>query len=95
MGQTGKWVVLIHELAQLAGSEELLERSNDWTNVDQSHRSDRINILGGHTFANNTFHTSQTGAQLVLNKFANGTHTTVTKVVNVVSFNEYLARWGF
>ncbi|CAB4793667.1 unannotated protein [freshwater metagenome] len=46
--------------------------------------------MGCHALAHNTLHTSQTGADLVLDEFADGTQATVSKVVNVVSLN---ANW--
>ena len=84
MCQTCKRVVLIHELRKLAGSEKLLDRSNNRANVDQRLRRNRFDVLRGHAFADHTFHTRQTGAHLVLNQFTNRADTAVTKVVDVV-----------
>ena len=40
--------------------------------------------MGGHALTHNTFHTRKTDADLVLNKFADGTNTTVGEVVLIV-----------
>ena len=47
-------------------------------------RHDSVDFNRGHAFFDCTFHTQQTNAVLVFHQFANGTHTTVTKVVNIV-----------
>ncbi|CAB4878286.1 unannotated protein [freshwater metagenome] len=87
MGQTRKRVGLVHELGQLTGTEELLDRSNHGANVDQSLRRNGLNILGGHPFTNNALHTRKTGTDLILDQFANGTKATITKVVNVIGLD--------
>ncbi len=46
VGETRQRVVLVHELRQLAGSEELLDRRHDGTDVDQGLRGDRLDVLG-------------------------------------------------
>ena len=56
VGQTRQRVVLVHELAQLAGAEELLDRRHDRADVDQRLRRDRFDILGGHPLADDSLH---------------------------------------
>ena len=84
VGHASQRVVLIHELGQLGGSEELLDGGVHRTDVDQGLRGDGLGILGGHTFADHTLHTAQTGAQLVLDQLADLADTTVAEVVDIV-----------
>jgi hypothetical protein len=79
--QSGERVVLVHELRELAGSEELLDRSNNRTHVDERLRRDGFDVLRGHALANHTLHTGKTRTNLVLDELAHGADTTVTKVV--------------
>ncbi len=88
VGHLGQRVVLVHELAQLRSSEELLQRSGDRTNVDQRLRGDGVDVLGGHAVAHDTLHAAHTGAKLVLHQLADGTQTTVAEVVDVVGLNQ-------
>src|SRR5690606_8252839 len=84
VGQTRKRVVLVHELRQLAGSEELLDRGDDGAHVDQGLRRDRLDVLRGHALAHDTLHTRQTRADLVLDELTDGADTAVTEVVDVI-----------
>ncbi len=56
VGQARQRVVLVHELAQLAGAEELLDGRHDGTDVDQGLRRDRLNVLGGHPLPDDPLH---------------------------------------
>ena len=85
--QSGERVVLIHELRQLGGSEELLDRGNDGTDVDQRGRRDCRSLLRRHPLADHTVKARQAGADLVLDELANGANTTVAKVVDVVKLD--------
>ena len=84
VGDACQRVVLIHELRQLGSSEELLDGGVHRTNVDQGLRGDGLRILGGHTFADHTLHTAQTGTQLVLDQFADLADTTVAEMIDIV-----------
>ena len=84
MSQTRKRVDLVHKLRQLGGSEELLDRCNHGTDVDERLRRNCFDVLGGHALAHDTFHTAKTNANLVLNQFPHGTDTTVGEVVLVI-----------
>jgi hypothetical protein len=77
-------VGLVHELAQLRGAEELLQRRDDRADVDQGLRRDGLDVLGGHPLADHALHAGQTGAQLVLDQLAHGAHAAVAEVVDVV-----------
>ena len=84
MGEARKRIGLVHELAQLARAEELLDSCGHRSNVDQTLRGDRVRILSGHALAHNPLETGQTDPELVLNQFPDRPDTTIAKVVDVV-----------
>src|SRR5699024_7646795 len=77
VGQTRELVVLIHELTQLGGAEELLDRSHDGADVDQGLRGDRLDVLSGHALTHDALHAGQTRADLVLDELADGADAAV------------------
>src|SRR5690606_41664295 len=82
--QAGQRVVLVHELRQLAGAEELLQRRGDRTDVDQGLRRDRHDVLGRHPLTHATLHAGQARTPLDLDELARGAHTAVAEVVDVI-----------
>ncbi len=84
VGQPRERVVLVHELRQLRGSEELLDRGNDRAHVDQGLRGDRLDVLRRHALANDTLHARQTRADLILDELADGADAAVAEVVDVI-----------
>ena len=88
VGQTRKRVVLVHELRELAGAEELLDGCDNGADIDQSLRGNRFDVLCGHALAHDTLHTGKARADLVLDQLTNGAKTTVAKVVNVVGLDD-------
>src|SRR5690606_9842457 len=92
--QAGQRVVLVHELRQLAGAEELLQRRGDRTDVDQGLRRDRLDVLGRHPLAHDALHPGQAGAELVLDELADGAHAAVAEVVDVVGLDRDRAGRG-
>ena len=88
VGQTRQRVVLVHELRQLAGAEELLDGGDDRPDVDQGLRRDRLDVLGRHALADDALHTGQTRADLVLDELADVAQTTVAEVVDVVGLDD-------
>src|SRR3954469_11928184 len=84
VGEARERVVLIHELRQLAGAEELLDRGHHGADVDQGLRRDRLDVLRGHALADDALHAGQTGADLVLDELADRTDAAVAEVVDVV-----------
>ena len=87
MRHLGQRVVLVHELGELAGAEELLERGGDRAHVDEGLRRDGLDVLGGHAVAHDTLHAAQAGAQLVLDQLAHGAQAAVAEVVDVVGLD--------
>ena len=84
MGQTRQRVDLVHELAQLAGAEELLDGSHDRPDVDQGLRRDGLDVLRRHALLDDALHAGQPDANLVLDQLADRTDATVGEVVLVV-----------
>ena len=84
MGEPGERVGLVHELAELAGAEELLDRRDHGPDVDERLRRDRLDVLGGHALAHDTLHAGQPDAHLVLDELADRAHAAVAEVVDVV-----------
>ena len=66
MRQLTQRVVLIHELGQLGGTEELLHSSRHRLDIDQRLRGDPFQILRRHTLSDNTLHSGKTDTVLVL-----------------------------
>ena len=86
--QAGDRVGLVHELAELRGAEELLQRRDHGADVDQRLRRDRLDVLGRHPLADHALHAGQAGAQLVLDQLADGPHPAVAEVVDVVGADD-------
>ena len=84
MSQARQRVVLVHELAELAGPEELLHRGHDRADVDERLGRDRFHVLGGHALAHDPLHPGQADADLVLDQLAHRTDAAVGEVVLVV-----------
>ncbi len=88
--QTRQRVVLVHELRQLAGAEELLDGGDDRPDVDQGLRRDRLDVLGGHALAHDALHTGETRTDLVLDQLADVAQAAVAEVVDVVGLDDDL-----
>ena len=86
VGQLGQGVVLVHELRQRAGAEELLDSGHHRTDVDQALRGDLAVLLGlqGHALADDALHAGEADAELVLQQLADAADTAVAQVVDVV-----------
>ena len=87
VGQPRERVVLVHELRQLRGSEELLQRRRHGADVDEGLRGDGLDVLGGHAVTDDTLHAPQAGAQLVLDQLTDGAEPAVAEVVDVVGLD--------
>ena len=81
MSQAGERVRLIHELAQLRGAKELLQRCHNWADVDDRLRRDRVLILGRQAFTDDALHAVKTNTESILNQLANGAQATVSEVL--------------
>src|SRR5690606_7779884 len=84
VGDLRQRVVLVHELGQLAGTEELLHCRCHRLGVDQVLGHQAFALGHGQTLLDRALHAHQAHAELVLGHFANGADTTVTQVIDVV-----------
>ena len=85
MGQFCQRIVLVHKLGQLGTSEEFLDGCRHRTNVHQSLRSRNINVLNGHSFLYDSFHSGQTDTELVLEKLSYRSQSSVSQMVYIVN----------
>ncbi len=83
-----KRVRLVHELRELRGPEELFDRRDDRTDVDQRLRRDRFDVLHRHALAHDALEAQQADAELVLQQFADRTDAAVAEVIDVVLAND-------
>ena len=87
MRQFRQRVGLVHELRKLRRTEELFDRRDNGTDIDQCLRRDRFDILNRHAFANDAFQTQQSDAELILQQFSDRTDAAVAQMVDVVFRN--------
>ena len=85
VGQFSQRVVLVHELRQLGGTEEFLNRRRHGTDGNQGiglivSRA----VLRAHALADVALHAAQSRAELILQQFADTAQAAVAEVVNVV-----------
>ena len=84
MGQLGQRVRLIHELAQGAGAEELLDGGGNGPDIDEALGRDHIQILNGHALADHALHPGEADAELVLHQLAHTAQAAVAQMVDIV-----------
>src|SRR4029077_6538673 len=82
--ELGGRVVLVHELRQLAGAEELLDRSHHRSGVDERCRGDRVRVTDRHPLLDDALHADQSHTELVLQQLADRADTAVAEVVDVI-----------
>ena len=87
MGKLGKGIVLIHELRQRRGAEKLLDSRSNRSDIDKSVRRKAVEILSlkGHSLTDNSFKPCKAYSELVLQKLAHRTYSSVAKVIDIVS----------
>ena len=84
VGQLRQGVGLIHELAQGAGAEELLDGGGDGADVDEALGGDHIQVLDGHALPDHPLHPGEADAELVLQQLAHAAQAAVAQVVDVI-----------
>src|SRR5688500_8446334 len=86
MGELGERVDLIHELRELAATEEVAHHSGERLRIDQLLRGHGVDALieQRHAFFHETFCASQTNAALIGEQFTNSTNTAAAQVVDIV-----------
>ncbi len=73
----GQRVGLVHELRQLRGAEEFLDRGRDRLGVDQVVRHQVFRLGLGKSFFHRPFDPDEAGPELVLGQLADGAHAAV------------------
>ena len=84
VGDLGQRVGLVHELAELRGTEEFAHRGRRRLGVDQVLRHDRVDLDRGHPLLDRALHPQKADAVLVFHQLAHRTHPAVAEVVDVV-----------
>src|SRR5690606_20841943 len=84
VGELRQRVVLVHELGQLAGTDELLDRRRDRLGVDQVLGHQAFALSHGQTLLDRTLDAHQAHTELVLGHFTDGADTTVAQMVDIV-----------
>src|SRR5437899_5064670 len=84
VGELVERVGLLHELAQLAPAEELLDRRDDGPDVDELLRRRLLGLDDGHALAHHPLHAEQADAELALDELPHRAHAAVAQVVDVV-----------
>ena len=82
--QAGQAVRLVHELAELGGAEELLQRGHDRADVDDRLRRDRVRVLGREALADDALHPVEADAEGLLDELADGAQAAVAEVLVLV-----------
>ena len=92
VGDLGERVRLVHELRELAGAEELLDRRGDGLRVDQVVRHQVLALGLREALADGALDAHEAGAELVLGEFADRAHAAVAEVVDVVDLAAAVAQ---
>ena len=85
VGQLGQRVGLIHELAQGAGAEELLDGGGDRPDIDQALGRHDVQILNGHALTDDALHAAEADAELVLQQLAHAAQAAVAQMVDIIA----------
>ena len=80
----GERVRLVHELRQLRGAEELLQRRHDRADVDDRLRRDRVGVLGREALAHDALHAVEADPERLLDQLADGAQAAVAEVLVLV-----------
>src|ERR1039458_8248504 len=84
---------LIHELRELAGTEEFADGRHNGLGVHQVVRHGRGHFLvDGHLLFDGALHAHQADAELVFQQFAHGAHAAVAQVIDIVDRADALAQ---
>src|SRR5690606_35096293 len=84
VGDFRQRIGLVHELRQLARTEELLDCRRNGLGVDQVVRHQVFGFGLAQALLDGALDTHEPGAELIFSQFANATHATVAEVVDVV-----------
>ena len=93
--EAGQRVRLVHELRELRGAEELLQRGDDRADVDDRLRRDRVGVLGREALADDALHPVEADAERLLDQLADRAQAAVAEVLVLVEVvGDGLARVG-
>ena len=82
--EPGERVRLVHELRELRGAEELLQRRDHRADVDDRLRRDRVDVLRRHPLADDALHAVETDAERLLDQLARRAEAPVAEVLVLV-----------
>ncbi len=94
VGHFRQRVVLVHELRQLRGAEELLDGSGNRLGVDQLLRGQAFGLGHRQALLDRALDADQADAEHVFGHFADRTHATVAQVVDIVDHAATVADLG-
>ena len=93
VGEPRQRVGLVHELGQLGGAEELLQRRHHRADVDDRLRRDRVGVLGRQALAHDALHAVEPDPEGLLDQLADGAQAAVAEVLVLVEvLGDRLAR---
>ena len=84
VGEPRQRVGLVHELRELRGAEELLQRRDHGPDVDDGLRRDRVGVLGGEALADHALHPVEPDPEGLLDQLADGAQAAVAEVLVLV-----------
>src|SRR3546814_17900360 len=90
----GQGVGLVHELRQLAGTEELFDCRGNRLGVDQVVRHEIFGLGLAQTFFHCTLDAHQTGTELVFGQFADTTHAAGDPEIGRAECGERVCEYG-
>ena len=82
--EPGQRVGLVHELRELGGAEELLQRRHHGADVDDRLGGDRVGVLGGEALAHDALHAVEADAEGLLDQLADRAQAAVAEVLVLV-----------
>ncbi len=84
VGHFRQRVVLIHELRQLRGAEELLDRRGHGLRIDQILRTKALAFGHAQSLAHGALDTHKTDAELIFGHLSNRANATIAEMVDVI-----------
>ena len=84
VGHLRQGIVLIHELGQLTGAKEFLDRGSDRFGVNQLLRHQAFRFRQAEALPHRTFHAHQADTEYIFRHLTHTADTTVTKVVDII-----------
>ena len=82
--ELGERVYLVHELGELGGAEELLDRGDDGLDGDEVLGADRVRLLEAHALLGDALHAAEGALHHVGEELADRAHAAVAEVVDIV-----------